>query len=366
LSEDEYIEGSETEIYKDMTLDTVLKDEVLNDTIKKDISFLTPIKPIKQCDMSTANKLDLLSPYSKEIINRLNEDDARDYIEMYIKDNKLAKILEEKQEMDDPDFTYTSSSEVGILLEYWVCVNIKCPICKGELYKYALSNMPTIDVKCSNSEHTVEMGPKYFQIKATEANSMLYFTLNRFSDYMNGFITVGSIRPGKYSHEVKPSEINRGDIRSTNLLIGYICIVYSYYSANKRKIKLNLHKSFILFPKMKNRHRAITDEIDYYYKYIKTITGKPTIVYNPDFVNLFRFSSLVNSPIFKQDVFNSNGQIIISLDTKYDETVQIPEEMQREPPINAAVETLSADSHKIFDLANLTYKLKYLILKDII
>jgi hypothetical protein len=94
-----------------------------------------------------------------------------------------------------------------------------------------------------------------------------------------------------------------------------------------------------------------------------------------------RFESL-GKDIFRENVFTSN-KIIINLDTKYDEMVQIPGNIQRGAPIAAAAAASGSASAEAsaeaadrkdyrqgmplppnFDL-ELELKLKYLILKDI-
>jgi hypothetical protein len=351
-----------------MSDDTLYTEEPLNTVLSREIPFMPPQTPIRK----TAFKTDIesVSPYTRNIISLLSKEDAVKYVADYLKENKTAKRIQDDIDSNDPEFTYTLASEVGIFLEYWVCVNIKCPICMGELHKYILTNMPVIDVKCSNEKHTFNMGPKYFQIKASDEDSaLLYFTLNSFFDQEHGFITVGSRNPGNFSHRVKPSEaiqIRHEDDKK--LLIGYICIEYKYYSANKRYIKLNLHKSFILLPKLKIASKILINN-DYYYKYIQTITGKPTIIYNPEFVQMRRFESLTDDLLKK--VLNSKKQIIINLDTIYEETLQKPENMGIGAAHKAASEEDDPVRRNIFDLTDpltdhLTHKLKYLILKDII
>jgi hypothetical protein len=190
-------------MFKEETLDSVLLREI--PSLSEEINVL-PSTPINKGAYGI--DINVVSPYTQNILTRLSDEDAIKYISDYLRENKLAKKIQDIIDMNDPDFTYTSGSEVGILLEFWVCAHMKCPICKGELHKYALNNMPVIDVRCTNEEHTFNMGPKYFQIKASEQNaSLLYFTLNSFLDYRNGFITVGSKKPGEFSHDVKPSDI---------------------------------------------------------------------------------------------------------------------------------------------------------------
>jgi hypothetical protein len=362
---------SDENIYIDEKLDSVLSRETpILSQEKSGLYLNTPIRK-----GAYGMDIKLVSPFTQTILSNLSDEDAKKYLKDYLRENEILKKIQEKIDENDPEFKFTSPSQVGIVLEYWVCAHIKCPVCDGELHKYSFNNMPVIDVRCSNEKHTFNSGPKYFQIKVSEENAaLLYFTLNRFLDHMNGFITVGSERLGKFSHKVTPGGVmNKRNDDDKRLLIGYICITYTYISTNNRYIKVNLHKSFILLPSTTINEKSINMINDYYYKYINTITNKPTIVYNPEFVDMIRFESFAPES-FKENVFNSNKQIIINLDTEYDEIAQIPENIQRAVPAAAAAAGPADDpdddpdedmpDQPDFD-SELALKLKYLILKDI-
>ena len=252
--------------------------------------------PQRPTILDTLYKRYNISPQSQKIIDTLQNDEIKQYILDYIKDNKILKAIEKQQSENDPDFTFKAPSDVGLILEDWTCVNIPCPICNTKLKKYLLPSMPVIDVVCDNPQHTIDMGVKYFQIKATEFNSFnfyTYFTLKPIKDSPNGYIKVGSKRFGLLSHNIKPSEptINK------ELLIGYICFVYHYIlsDSTSRNISINSTLSFMLLPNI-NSTINIKNE-DYYYKYLDA--KYPVITYNDKHVNaiLFKNMGLVNKKV---------------------------------------------------------------------
>ncbi len=299
------------------------KDISLNDILDKDKLKRIELDELKTPDrrqtLKELYKLHKISPLTQSIIDQLHNDEIKKYIEDYIKDNHILKVIEERQEDEDPDFSFKDPSNVGVFLEYWTCINIGCPVCGYELKKYLIPTMPVIDIICDNPAHTIDMGVKYFQIKATEYNQdahYLYFTLNEIQDSPNGFIKVGSRRYGELSHTIKPSE----PLKNKELLIGYICIVYKYIKndASGRIISIVNNKSFILLPNINSSN--ITRDNDYYYRYLANKKNYPVISYNPLHTTMRLFSSYDNLKGIK-----------INLDTQFEILPPINIEIQ-EPP----------------------------------
>ena len=321
-------------------------DDILKKPIPKKMvqDYMTPKKPTLL--------LDNVSPFTIDLVSRLNPEEAAKYIKDYLQEKKYIEIIEKGQADTDPDYKYTSNTEVGAYVELWVCANMKCPICNGELVKYTLLNMPVIDIKCINSKHKYNMGPKFFQIKATEQNNAFpYFTLNPFLNNTNGFIVVGSRRLGELSHSVKPSDSDK----QKQILIGYICLTYKYSDTTKRNIRLTRKQSFILIPQITVDTKIITDANDYYYKYVDNIYKKPVITFNEVFVKVILFSNM-NDVNFKKQVITDNA-IIINLDIMYSETI-ITDNKIISPPIKKLV------LKNKYDIDALELKLKYLLLKN--
>ena len=232
------------------------------------------------------NSQSLLSLFTPETQKRL----ARDF---YLDDIEINKKLL-KDEIDDPTYIYFDNSGVGLYLELWVCVNIKCPGCNGILYKYANPSMPAVDVRCINPSHNI--GPLYYQIKATQ-KGVTYAGLKYFS-YDEEYICVGSYRYGYNCHVIKADNIIDRD-----LLIGYICIEYIYKDMNN--INIDMNKSFILIPNLQFAP-ANPRQMDWTYYHYERIKPVPVIKFNTNMINKYRFS----------DIYKPFG--IIKLSNQYD------------------------------------------------
>lgn len=216
----------------------------------------------------------LLSLFTPETQKRL----ARDF---YLDDIEINKKLL-KDEIEDPTYIYFNNSGVGLYLELWVCVNIKCPGCGDTLYKYANPNMPAVDVRCINPSHNNTLGPLYYQIKATQ-KGVTYAGLKYFS-YDEEYICVGSYKYGHNCHEIKADNIIDRD-----LLIGYICIEYIYKDMNN--INIDMNKSFILIPNLQFVP-ANTLQMEWTYYHYEKIVPVPVIKFNTNMINKYRFSDL--------------------------------------------------------------------------
>jgi hypothetical protein len=209
-------------------------------------------------------------------------------------DAAAAQAQNDLSELDDPNFAHFNSSDIGIKLEYWVCINIPCPGCGKKLYKYANPSMPAVDVKCNNT-HTPAMGPRFYQIKTTVANRIYkkykYFSLE------NQYICVGSYRYGYNCHIMTPGS------SSIDILVGYICIEYKEIQENK--IKIEGGSSFILIPNLSSQS---TDT--YYYEYISIPPDEMTVIrFNSHIRDMFTVIKLSNHPPLK---INLNAQIDLS------------------------------------------------------
>jgi hypothetical protein len=274
--------------------------------------------------------LEHLSPESQE---RMIQD-------FYFDDLKLMnKQLQEEDE--DISYIYFENKEIGPFIELWLCANMRCPGCKtGRLVKYANPNMPVIDVKCSNSEHTLFHGPKYYQIKSSESGTV--FHNQNYFNLFEKYIKVGSPRYGKICHDVKVGD----DINKKQILIGYICIEYVYPSDITRKISINLNKSFILIPNLQI-YLQIPDN-DYeslnlkYYTYLSE-APLPVITFDERLFKIYTLNMFAEEQNISKSIFNN-----INVDLIFNTTEHIPEYLKR---------------RLIFQKKYLKYKQKYLKLK---
>jgi hypothetical protein len=185
------------------------------------------------------------------------------------KDDAAVQAQEEISDLDDPNYKFFNSSDVGIKLEYWVCANMRCPGCTtGVLYKYQNPNMPAVDVICTNPNHTLQMGPKFYQIKTTLSGT--YHEGRRYFSKKDRYICVGSYKYGYNCHVMRPDNPN------IDILIGYICIEYNIIKDNDIKI-INTN-SFILIPNL--LYKPTTDT---YYEYISIPPNNITVIeFKPD------------------------------------------------------------------------------------
>lgn len=243
------------------------------------------------------------TPMTLALLNMVTPGPSRERLRQDLKkDNDAIRRIEELQDIDDPLYTFfNSNSGIGLYLELWVCANITCPGCgeDHQLYKYNKKTMPVIDVRCINPEHRI--GPKYYQIKATEKgvrhNGLLYFTLEE------NYICVGSRRYGERCHLIN------GSSRRKKLLIGYICIEYKKKDDNN--IIIDKNTSFILVPDLTNIMDAN------YYNYKESRTDKiERITFNTD---------MMIKPLTFQDRFPTLDNNV-SLNITYE---MIPIDIQR-------------------------------------
>ena len=230
--------------------------------------------------LSPAGKV-LLSYFSPETQLKL----ARDF---YLDDIKINKEIL-KEEMTDPTYIYFDNQGVGLYLELWICANMHCPGCGEKLYKYANPNIPAVDVRCINPKHNFEKSPIYFQIKATETGSM--FAGLKYFDYNEGYVCIGSKKYGYNCHVIRGD-----DSKNRDLLIGYICIEYTYANPLNNQIRINMHASYMIFPNMvfnpvDEREKAFT-----FYHYDDSYRI-PVIRFNNNIVKKYRFSEYFDKPI---------------------------------------------------------------------
>jgi hypothetical protein len=273
----------DTSLYLDITEIDVRRSERLLGMEK--INYSDNIK-----ELSPQSK-NLLSYFSPNTQKRL----ARDF---YLDDEAINKYLG-KAEIDDPDYVHFDPKGVGIYLELWVCVNIPCPGCGSKLYKYANPNMPVVDVRCINIFHNNNMGPIYYQIKATEKDKI--YLGHRYFSYDENYISTGSIKYGRICHEIRAD-----DVVSKDILIGYICIEYRYISDNN--IIIDMNKSFVLKPNLHFRPKLSQIYLTYYN--YKRFNPPPIVSFKTSFDN-----KMVVKKKFKE-LYSPFG--IISLNNYYD------------------------------------------------
>jgi hypothetical protein len=285
--------------------------ELFTTSLCLDISIFTPSNPprartapVRYIDESARNEfasppskrvlssqpLDILSPTSNfsPASERLLESFSpatRAHLKIdFIKDDKKIEKITGNSELDDPNYiNFNTNPKIGTDLELWVCVNIPCPGCGKKLYKYSSPGMPAIDVKCNNDKHTIEHGPKYYQIKATESGKkwkgLEYFNLK------DKYICTGSYRFGYNCHVMTSTD------KDKDILIGYICLAYTK-STTGEHIILNTTESFILKPNLLFKPKNTEEASWTYYTYLDRT--HPRITFNLEMFEVIKLSANIN------------------------------------------------------------------------
>ena len=276
---------------------SIITKEYLLDLFESEETYI--IEPnIKIADKSTKSyksdtSLYMFTPKTQQLLDSYTPETKRYMIDDFLRDDVEIYNIEQRLEAKDELYEYFENTAVGIFLEEWICCYLRCN-CGDRFVKYQNPNMPVIDIKCNNPIHNIDLhGPKYYQIKSSELHKTYkgyeYFQLNPYQ-----YIHVGSPTYGKICHEIKINDIEKSnhDIEkryyNKHLLIGYICIKYTYNSDNN--ITINKKESFILQP---NLHLDETiDKNLQYYEYVDTYIKKPVITFKPYLFNIFLFEQI--------------------------------------------------------------------------
>jgi hypothetical protein len=223
------------------------------------------------------------TPFSKQLLESLTPYSRKRMADELHEDDREISRIEIKTAEDDPDYSYFENQEIGVILEKWICVNLKCN-CGSKYVKYINPNMPIIDIRCSNEKHDITLyGPKYYQIKSTQNNKLNHYGYKYF-DIKEHYIHVGSRKYGEICHSIITSDIEK------DLLIGYMCITYK--KINNDNIKIIKHLSFILSPKTDS---SILAKSERYYTYIEPYPKAIMISFNPDLFDInFIESHIIN------------------------------------------------------------------------
>lgn len=259
------------------------------------------------------------SPQAKKVLDAYTPITRKYLEEDFLEDDSRLLKLENKQEEKDESFEFYENKEVGVFLEKWICANLTCPGCSGKLVKYASSNMPVVDIMCSNKEHDAKFGPKYYQVKSTESNN--WFGNHKYFSLKDKYIKVGSTRFGKLSHEV-----TLGDEENKKIVIGYICIEYVYSPNSARSININMKKSFFVIPDLTKIPSSDDEKKERYYEYLDNLENPkiPIITFNDKICDIYLFEQIKLDKLDK-DIFRNIDLNQIFLEKKvYINDIQPP------------------------------------------
>ncbi len=240
----------------------------------------------------TPNILRYLTPQSK---TRMESD-----IEI---DNKIIETLNQMEEAEDDD--YVQYENYGKLIECWIGDNMRCPCCGSKsLRRYLKDSMPVIDIVCINPAHTLDLGVKFFQVKASNGSLFrskpyfLYDSSKNSPDYNT--IHVGSRKWGEPVHLISPHD----DQFTKKILCGYICVGYV---ENESTLTINLFNTFIVLPKylenFSTTRQVLTFDSDlkavssinvddWYYRYVEPNGSHNRIEFNPNTNNVLVSASV--------------------------------------------------------------------------
>ena len=270
------------------------------------------LTPIKQ---KTQSLLSLLSPEGKLLYKRAPEEDKEKLLNDLVKDTNIVENMEMLDYMNDLDYKEKMENNMlGFYMESFISCYGKCPVCKQKtLRKYNMSNMPVIDLICTNFDYHYNNGGCFMYQLKTSIDSN-YFNKNH--------ITVGSKRFGYNSHIVKGSD----DDNKKLLVIGYICLFLTQNenNDNNNKYKINKSKSFVLIPDLK----STLDE--HYYSYGVNYFGKNIIRWNSKLVTMNSISNCINNiDNMNVDTNKQFSEIIIENPYKYIPNIKLGSEWKK-------------------------------------
>ena len=245
---------------------------------------LTPLTPPRK-----ALDPSILTPVTKSIYTSLNEYEKKLFLNEIQKDDNILKDLEALQNLDDEEYKEKlENNGLGFYMEDYICANCVCPLChQPTLRKYAIKNMPIVDIICINKDFHIKQDPPLpflFQVKIKVQSS--YF------DKKTKLISVGSKRIGYLSHQIS----GNSPIENKLVLMSYICL--SMNRIDDVTYKINLEDSFCLIPNL-----SFNSSSDYY-NYIsndKRYKNKFLITWNEQAVKLLEVKSLFAGSLSRVD-----------------------------------------------------------------
>lgn len=254
-------------LYQEVDI-VILLDTDSKENIKSDNNFMesSPLKLNPQ----------FMTPLSKAIYEYATPGERERLLKDFAEDDNLIKISEEFK--NDPDYQEKfADNGLGFYIESFVSKYMLCPICGNKtLLKYAISNMPVIDLICTNKkEH--KNGIRFFQVKSKIINLDIPTKFEYFNK--KSHISVGSKRFGYNAHMIS------GKDRDKSTLIGYICVALRQTN-DKQTFNIDKKESFALVPDI-NKYND-----EYYYAYHNT-GFKEVIQWNPTIVDIYPISMFI-------------------------------------------------------------------------
>ena len=184
------------DLYMTKELRTVIKYTQDPGPGAADVSDAMPISPKRPVLQS----IEALTPFSKQLAKSVATPDRPEFIKGLLQDDADIQGLESIDDLEDPDYVEKmANSGLGFFVEDFLSFHGRCPVCKQKtLRKYSISNMPVIDLICTNKRYHIKTKTPtcfLYQVKIKVGDS-------RYFDYTHKYINIGSKAKGYNSHEV--------------------------------------------------------------------------------------------------------------------------------------------------------------------
>lgn len=231
-----------------------------------------------------------LTPTTKLIYNATSPKSKSRILRDLRNNNAVIESIESKIDLLDPDYQEKfQNNGLGFFMEDYICAYAKCPVCgQPTLCKYSQSNVPVVDIVCTNSGYHLEKNNCFiFQLKIS-------LTDNYFSK-KNQILVVGSKNYGSISH----IQSGHQPIQDKIIVPGYICIKLKQTESIVQEYMIDYSNSFILIPNYQNRSN------DNYYEYldISSMYGKNILSWNNNMVDITKLNNILTTTKIKHEVF---------------------------------------------------------------
>lgn len=278
-----------------MALNTITTDIVKNIFITKSLvdlskqqSILTTPTKIKP------NKIED-TPMTKLILSTMSPgSQSRMRDQIMIDNDRINRSATDA--LDTDFFPEFDNKELGHQIENYLSINAKCPVCgKKTLKRFLHSNVPVIDLVCTNTEfHLNTNTTRFYQVKLSTTN--YYFNLH------NKYISIGS---RKYAEPIL-------SMLDTNVdaayVPGYICIklIPTTSMANTTYI-IDKRNSFCVVP---NTYEQLNQPF-YYFRTEKNRFGADIIEWSElntimiDLTTIVSDNRIDNFPFYTESVIDN-------------------------------------------------------------
>lgn len=204
-----------------------------------------------------------LTPFAKAIYNSANTEERLTLLDGF-NDDQI--YIDKHSDKNDEIYNeLLTNSKMGFYMEDYVCEKIRCPMCGDKLYKFAISNMPLIDMICTNAlRHSTNKECYLWQVKTTVDNDT-YF--NKLENY----ITIPNNRYSDMIININTTSSNH----HKEIQIGFICIHLQQHNVDEHKYTIIKNKSFVLIPNINLIGPTLT-----YYEIMLRLKNKLIIKWN--------------------------------------------------------------------------------------